>query len=160
MKTRVFALVVCLGIASAVFMAGCASIMHGTSQDVGISSTPTGATITVDGQIKGTTPAAVKLSRKDTHTVKIELPGYLPFESMITRHVSGWVWGNIIFGGLIGLAVDAMTGGLYKLSPEQLQATLAKENAGILYNKDAIYVSVVLQADPSWKQIGNLVPQQ
>ena len=151
---------VCFGIVSAALMSGCASIMHGTRQDIGISSTPTGASVSVDGQIKGTTPVAVNLSRKDIHTVKVELPGYLPFEAKITRHVSGWVWGNIIFGGLIGLAVDAITGGLYKLSPEQLQAALREENAtGMISDGNVIYVAVVLQPDPSWEQIGRLIPE-
>jgi hypothetical protein len=36
------------------------------------------------------------------------------------------VWGNIVFGGIIGLAVDAITGGLYKLAPEQVSAQLAR----------------------------------
>ena len=87
--------------------------MHGTSQDLGISSSPTNATVMIDNVDAGKTPLVGKLSRKDNHIIKIQLGGYQPFEGTVTRKVSGWVWGNILFGGVIGLAVDAISGGLY-----------------------------------------------
>jgi hypothetical protein len=80
----------------------CATIMHGTNQNVGIS-----------------TPLILQLPRKDNHIVKIELDGYQPFEATLTRKTSGWVWGNIVFGGIIGLAVDAMTVGCTTLAPSR-----------------------------------------
>ena len=141
---------------SASYVVGCATIMHGTTQGIGFSSIPTGASITVDNIRHGTTPAVVKLDRKDIHIFKIELAGYQPFEGTITRSVSGWVWGNIVFGGLIGLAVDAISGGLYKLSPEQVHAALSKEGVGLLHKKDVIYVVVTLHPDPSWQKIATL----
>lgn len=96
---------------------GCGTIIHGTTQQVGVSSSPSGADVVVDGVDQGSTPVTVDLSRKDKHTIKLSLNGYQPHEMIINRKVSGWVWGNILFGGLIGLAVDAGTGGMYKLSP-------------------------------------------
>lgn len=135
---------------------GCATIMQGTTQSVGISSTPSGAKVIVDNQEKGKTPIVVELKRKDNHFVKIEMDGYLPYEATFTRSTSGWVWGNIVFGGLIGLAVDAISGGLYKLTPEQVAATLQKGNMSSLYKKDNLYVAVVLRADPNWQKIGQL----
>src|SRR6266404_2478012 len=95
-------------------VSGCATIIHGTRQDVGISSTPTGASVSIDNTENGKTPLIAKLTRKDNHIVKIELAGYQTFEATLTRSVSGWVWGNIAFGGLIGLAVDGISGGIYK----------------------------------------------
>jgi len=130
--------------------------LHGTSQDIGISSTPSGALVSIDNKSFGKTPLFAKLSRKDNHLVKIEMAGYQPFEATITRSVSGWVWGNVLFGGLIGLAVDSISGGLYKLSPEQVVATLGKEGIGLLHQKDVICVAVVLKPDPSWQRIATL----
>ncbi|MCG5531603.1 PEGA domain-containing protein [Halorhodospira halochloris] len=135
---------------------GCASIMHGTTQDVGISSSPSNATVWANGQQLGKTPLTTKLARKENHIIKIELPGYLPYETTFTRSVSGWVWGNIVFGGLIGLAVDAISGGLYKLTPEQINAELRSENLGSTFSEDGVLVFVVLQPDPSWQQVGSL----
>ena len=134
----------------------CASIMHGTTQDVGISSSPTNARVVIDNQPRGATPLIAKLSRGDNHIVRIELDGYAPFEATLTKQVSGWVWGNIVFGGLIGLAVDAMSGGLYSLTPEQLAGQLARQGTSSRLQPDGIYVILVRQADPSWEQIGAL----
>ena len=139
-----------------IVIVGCATIMHGTKQPIGFSSTPSGATVMVDNSEKGVTPVIVKLSRKDHHVVKIVVPGYKPYEATITRSVSGWVWGNVLFGGLIGLGVDAISGGLYKLKPEQVETILAKEDASITEDGDIIYVAVVLTPDPSWEKIGEL----
>lgn len=138
------------------FVYGCATIMHGTKQQLGISSNPTSADVTIDGQIFGKTPLTAELSRKDNHLVKIELEGYLPYETNLTRKTSGWVWGNILFGGLIGLAVDAISGGMYKLTPEQIQAELKNANIASVKNDDYLFITVVLSPDPTWEKIGNL----
>jgi len=144
--------------ATAFVLWGCATIMHGTSQKVGISSSPTGAKVWVDNKELGITPLFADLKRGDDHIVKVELAGYQKAELTITKSVSGWVWGNIVFGGLIGLAVDAITGGLYNLSPEQLNAELKKEGSAAIIKKGEIYVLTVLRPEPNWQKIGDLVP--
>jgi hypothetical protein len=136
--------------------AGCATIMHGTTQDIGFSSQPTAAKVLVDNREVGNTPTVTQLSRKDNHIVRMELAGYRPFEATITRSTSGWVWGNIVFGGVVGLAVDAITGGLYKLSPEQVAGQLAQQSASVERVKDGLYVTVVLEPDPTWQRVGSL----
>jgi hypothetical protein len=146
-----------LGAGAILVLAACASIIHGSRQQVSISSTPSNARITVDGQPQGTTPAVVNLKRKDLHTVRLELEGYQPVDIALTRKVSGWVWGNIIFGGLIGLAVDAGTGGMYKLTPEQVVATLPA-TVGTL-RSDALYVVLVDKPKTEWAYIGGLTPE-
>jgi hypothetical protein len=140
------------------FLAACATIMHGTKQGVGISSTPSSASVTINNMPRGMTPLVADLSRRDNHIVKIVLDGYMPFETTLTRKVSGWVWGNVLFGGLIGLAVDAITGGLYNLTPEQIAGVLQKQNADLLYKKDRLYIAVVLSPEPTWQKIGMLQP--
>ena len=94
-------------LASSLALSACASIMHGTSQDVGISSTPTSASVSIDNSDKGQTPFVAKLSRKDNHVIHIAADGYQPADLTLTHSTSGWVWGNLLFGGIIGLAVDA-----------------------------------------------------
>jgi hypothetical protein len=146
-----------LGGVLAGFLSGCGTIIHGGMQDIGINSTPTGATIYVNGQTMGRTPAITKLSRKNTQFVKIELEGYQPFEITLNRGVSGWVFGNIVFGGLIGLVVDASTGAMYKLTPEQVSGAMQKMVA-IENNEDAMFITVALTADPSWEKVASLTP--
>ena len=84
------------------FMAsGCGTIINGSNQDVAFNSSPTGARVTVDGLQMGTTPTVIGLSRKDSHTVEFSLDGYENQSMIINRSVSGWVWGNLVFGGLV-----------------------------------------------------------
>lgn len=113
------------------------------------------------GQPVGKTPVIAKLKRKDNHIIRIEIEGYKPFEATFTNSVSGWVWGNVAFGlsGLIGLAVDAISGGMYKLTPEQLQAELTEEEKTVSVNGgDQLYLAVVLKPHPHWEKIGILDP--
>jgi uncharacterized protein YceK len=141
---------------SSLALSACASIMHGTSQDVGIASTPTNASVTVDNATKGTTPFVAKLSRKGNHVIHIAADGYAPADLTLTPSVSGWVWGNLVFGGIIGLAVDAISGGLYKLTPDQLNATLAKLQASVAPTKNGFYVVMVPAAEKGWLKVGQL----
>jgi hypothetical protein len=143
-------------LAATALLAGCGTIMHGSSQGVGLASSPTNAKITIDNIAKGNTPVIAELTRKDTHIIKFELDGFLPYEATITRKVSGWVWGNIVFGGLIGLAVDAISGGLYELSPSEVSANLARQTSVAPAKPGTVNVFVVLKADPSWKKVGQL----
>jgi uncharacterized protein YceK len=137
-------------------VSGCGTIIHGTRQGVGISSAPTGAQVWIDNVKMGETPVIAKLRRKDTHTVRLILPGYQPYETTITRNVSGWVWGNIVIGGLLGLGVDAISGGMYKLSPGQVSGSLAAEHAAGSSKTDEIYVDVVMKPQRDWELIGQL----
>lgn len=143
-------------------LVGCASIMHGTTQDIGFSSNPTNARVMVDGQPRGNTPVVVKLARKDNHIVRMELEGYQPFEATLTRGTSGWVWGNIVFGGVVGLAVDAMSGGLYKINESQVAGTMLPTNAVMQQGKppaDEIRIEIGLGHDTRWQRIGTLTRQ-
>lgn len=137
----------------------CGTIMQGSKQQVGFSSNPSNADITIDGQSKGTTPVTVHLKRKDSHMIRIELDGYEPYETTLTRKTSGWVWGNIVFGGLIGLAVDAAAGGMYKLTPEQVSVEFRESRNSRISatgTEDDMFVTVVLEPDPSWEKVGSL----
>jgi len=135
---------------------GCATIMNGTTQDVGITTTPSGAEVAIDNVSYGMTPLIAKLSRKDNHWIRIEMHGYHRFDATLTKSTSGWVWGNIIFGGLIGLAIDAISGGLYKLSPDQVNAVLMKDDLNTDLKEDIIYIVVTLTPQSDWEKIGEL----
>jgi hypothetical protein len=146
----------CAVLVAAAVAVGCASIMHGGTQSVGISSVPTDAQVTVNGVDLGHTPVIAELSRKEQHFVTIRLDGYMPYETTLTKTVSGWVWGNIVFGGLIGLAVDAISGGLYNLTPDQIAAELKEQHSGCPQCDEGIVIVAVLRADPDWQRIGTL----
>ena len=149
-------------------LSSCASIIHGSTQTVDITSQPVGASITIDGKDYGQTPKTIELRRKgrlkgelDTkkfYAVKLELNGYEPYEIKIKRELDAWFFGNLLFGGVIGMIVDAADGAMYKLTPDQLIAQMGKQIASneTLKNSDGIYIAVIMHADPSWERVGTL----
>lgn len=96
---------------------GCASIVHGSNQEVAVTSDPPGALVTLETGESRKTPTKFKLSRKSDHVLTITKDGYQTEQVQVMKTISGAVAGNIIAGGLIGWGVDAVTGAQYKLVP-------------------------------------------
>ncbi len=138
--------------------AACATILQGTRDQVGIASQPTGAEVIIDNEFYGKTPVTAELRRKDKHVITIKVDGYEPYELTITRKTSGFVFGNVVFGpfGLIGLAVDAISGGMYKLKPEQVQAELKPETPTVTSSNGTLYVILTPEPDPAWVKIAQM----
>ena len=105
-------------------LSSCATIVNGSSQSVGFRSEPPGARVYVDGVARGQTPAEVDVKRKDRHEVRLELEGHETYAVRLNRSVSPWLAGNLLIGGLIGLGVDAISGGMYKVSPSTVDVIL------------------------------------
>lgn len=136
-------------------LSSCASIVSGSTQKVKFSSNPSGAIVWVDGVNLGLTPVTSKLKRnKKSQKVKIELEGYKTQELVLERKLNGWFFGNILIGGIIGIVVDASTGAMYSLSPKELNVELV--NGTVFNSKDGMYIGITLEANDSWKKIGNL----
>jgi len=72
----------------------------------------------------GQTPVIVPIERGTDHMVRMELTGYEDFDTTLVSSVSGWVWGNLAFGGPIGFVVDLASGGADKISPQQVSGVL------------------------------------
>lgn len=139
-----------------ILLVGCGTIIHGGSQDVSVASEPSGATVEIDGTEVGDTPLTKSLDRGSQHTIEISMDGYQAEQVVVDKNVSGWVAGNIVFGGLIGLVVDASTGGMYKLSPTQVRQTLGEQVAA--KEDGTVYIAVVMEPKPDWKKVGQLAP--
>lgn len=112
-------------ISMAMTFGGCGTILNGSETTVSFNSVPRGD-VTIDGKKFGKTPVSVKLSNKKDHIVHIEADGYRPYDGKIEKNFSSWYFGNIIVGGMVGLIVDPLTGGMWYLSPKNLNATLVK----------------------------------
>lgn len=140
-------------------LSNCTTIINGSRQAVSVLSRPTGAEVYVDGQLSGKTPMWANLKRKDEHTIKVVMDGYQPYEAALTRKVDAWLLGNIVFGGVIGLAVDAITGSMYKLTPNEIKARLVEGDTNLTSTKrtkEGIYLVVTMQPDASWEKIATL----
>lgn len=129
-----------------VSLCGCASIVSESRTPVSINSSPTGASYQItneDGALvhSGVTPGQVTLKAGagyfdgETYTVTFRKDGYAQNSAIINSRMNGWYWGNIVFGGLIGmLIVDPLTGAMYKL-PESSFASL--ENLPAMVQPDS-----------------------
>jgi hypothetical protein len=139
---------------------GCASIVHGGNRSISIDSKPSGAkasivktggaTVTVQ-----TTPCTVSLDPKrgyfkgQNYTLKLELPGYKTTEVQLRPTLSGWYFGNILFGGLIGMvAVDPVTGSMWNIEPADIQQSLSSAQATLIKNKTGFVVVLVSDLTP------------
>ena len=70
------------------------------SRSTMIKSNPDGAEIHRKAQVKGVTPAAVKLPCSGSdNKVELRKPGYRPMSVVLE---GSWKWNNIVFGGLLG----------------------------------------------------------
>lgn len=153
MKLKTIAVI---GMAVSLSLTGCGAIINSTTQSVRIDSNPGGAKVMVDGQEYGATPLAVSLARKKVHVVRIELNGYEPMEYTLNKKISGWVWGSLLLGGLIGVIIDVASGGVYVLTPEQLSAELQSGQSSAVRKDGTIYIATVMKAGPSWQKIGEM----
>lgn len=114
-------------VSALVFLSGCATIMTGPTQKVPVTSNPSGALAKVDGSVSAVTPAIFTLERKTDHTIEISKEGYRTSTVILRHTLSGAAGGNILLGGIIGGAIDAGTGALYKLTPERVDVNLEAE---------------------------------
>jgi hypothetical protein len=121
-------------IATSVFMfSGCATITRGSSESFVVETDPPGAEVELSNGLRGKTPASFKVKRSDDLYVRIKKEGYEPIDANVTSTVNGGaaVAGNLIFGGLIGLAVDAGTGSAKTHKPNPLSVKLVPINKDV-----------------------------
>jgi len=126
--------------------------MHGSRQGVFLTCEPRVAAVYIDGKLVGQTPMRVVLKRGKNHQLRMTLPGYKPFETELTRRLDGWAWGNII--GVVGIALDAYNGSMYRLKPKDRYPELTPLSTDSTAN--SLSIRIVLQADPAWEKIGQL----
>ena len=135
---------------------GCATIIHGSRQEMFLTCEPRVASVFVDGQYVGNTPLNTRLSRGKDHQLRIELRGYKPFEATLTRRLDGWIFGNILLGGIIGVAVDAASGSMYRLSPRDIYPELTPAPGSDSTANKGLSIRIMLHPDPTWEKVGQL----
>lgn len=111
-------------------VSSCASIVHGTSQDIPVNSDPSGARILVNGEDKGATPTTLNLKRGRDYQLVFRLDGYEDVTLNLERKflAGSSVVGNIFSWGLLGIVIDVANGAAYELTPEELDATLRQND--------------------------------
>jgi hypothetical protein len=97
---------------------GCASIVSGRNQDVHITSNPPGAHVESETGVSVTTPGEITLVRNKPHTLVARYGDAEPQQVELRSDLNGWVFGNILFGGIIGAVIDFASGASGKLTPD------------------------------------------
>lgn len=103
---------------------GCATLIHGPSQEVTVESTPSEAQVEVDGRPVGETPVTTVLARDREYSVRIYRDGYEPHQTTLRPGRSIWAAVNALNLFVPGLLVDASTGALHTLEPGAITAEL------------------------------------
>lgn len=110
---------------------GCASIVSGRYADVHLDSHPPNAHVVIRDHkgaevTSANTPAVVSLRRSRRfflparYTATFEAPGHESATVPIRSTVNPWVLGNVVLGGVVGLAVDTGTGAGWKPRHDQI----------------------------------------
>jgi hypothetical protein len=101
-----------------ILLSGCSTIVKGTEQQVSIATPGVpGATCQLTSPAVGTrtvqTPANIVLP-KSKHNVAVSCTAqcYSPGVGTLGSHTEVMTAGNVIFGGLIGLGIDAASGAM------------------------------------------------
>ncbi len=114
--------------AVSLMLPACATITRGTSQKFDIDTTPTAANVELSTGQTCVSPCKLKLKRKHGFIVTAKKEGYEPAKAVIDSRVRGGGVaggvGNVVAGGLIGIAVDASSGAMNDLTPNPLHLTL------------------------------------
>ena len=106
---------------------GCATIFSGSTRTVEFKR-PAGTDIYIDGRNVGTTPYKSKLDNSKSYTVQFKKGERQSKVYMLHRSTStAWVICDILFGGLIGIIVDASTGAWHYLDNSELEDALNKK---------------------------------
>lgn len=112
-----------VSLALVLLSSSCASIVTGKEDSVQILTTPPGASFSTNTGHRGVTPSTISIPDSVNLEVDFTLDGFHPQHATLARKGSGWLMGNILLGGIIGLAIDLGTGNWYT-HPKTLEVVL------------------------------------
>lgn len=113
-------------------LTGCATLVEGSAQTIQIITEPAGAYCILKRETQlvtviPSTPATISIFKEDGQLIlRCNKHGYLEATWEAGSGFQDMVFGNILLGGIIGAAVDAGSGAMYKY-PESIQLTLIPE---------------------------------
>ena len=141
-----------LVIAFTLLVSGCASMVAEPKQELSFQTNPEGVAVTIfhnpppperqsdsraDGwtppqkphiapapKLLGTTPLKIALDRAVGQSIIFSKDGYKPLTMELSTRLHPAFWGNVMFGGLIGSAIDSATGAAWEYVPNQYFVTL------------------------------------
>lgn len=125
---------------------GCATVTSGTTHSLAVVTDPAGATCQVkrDGQVIGVvnpTPGTVTVS-KSVRPLAIDCTraGGQPGAAVVQPEFQAMTLGNLLLGGVIGLAIDAASGAMGNYPPN-VTVVLAPERFNSAAQRDSFYAA-------------------
>jgi hypothetical protein len=112
-------------------MAGCATVIRGTTNSVGFISDPSGAEMQTSIGLACVTPCSLVIKRNETFTATFSKAGYISQQVQVVPEVVGAgvaaSAGNILVGGVIGAGVDLATHAGFDHKPNPVSVKLVPE---------------------------------
>jgi len=127
------AVLIVTGLILAATGSGCATIFSGRNQDIHVTSDPPGVRVKADTGVEAVTPANLTLPRSKPHTLVAEYPNAEPQQKELQCGMNGWLIGNVLIGGIIGIVIDVASGAHGQLSPGAVHFDFTE--AGVLAEK-------------------------
>ncbi len=130
--------------ALAMLNAGCATLTKGSTQTVTVDTDPSGAvcTLTRDSKplaVVNPTPGSIPISKSSgAVSVICKKDKYLDAAGTMTSQFQAITFGNILFGGLIGVAIDAASGASHEY-PALVTITLIPAQFPTLADRDTFF---------------------
>ena len=124
---------------SLLFLTGCCTIVDSASENVVFNSNVDKADIKITNSknqvvYSGQTPMTVPLNKKagyfsgETYHIQSDKKGYISTEYLLDTRLNGWYWGNILFGGLLGmLIIDPATGAMWTFEEKSVFINMEKQ---------------------------------
>ncbi len=113
--------------------AGCGTLFAPGPDAVPVSSSPSGASVFLDGRHSGTTPTVVAVPRDSEGVFTLELEGYETARVDRDKVANGIAFLNLL-GGYVTIpvffAIDILTGNIGKYSTAPLHVDLVPKEAG------------------------------
>lgn len=125
-------------------LAGCATITTGSSQNVTLVTEPGGAACVFSraGEIMGIinpTPGTLMLTKGHGDLrVRCTKEGFLDSSGVVGAKFQKMTFGNILFGGIIGIVVDAASGATGEYEP-QITITLVPAQFASVEERDTFF---------------------
>lgn len=141
-----------------IFISGCATIFKGSNAEVRFNSSPSNATISINGIDRGNTPIALNLKRDNDYVVNFKKDGYEEVNVEVNKSFDAatTIVGNLFSWWLLGVVVDVATGAAYSLTPADVQANMDELSASGLIDENEIEegtIHVIMLTKEEWKAI-------
>jgi len=146
-----------------VLASGCATLTKGTTQTVTVNTDPAGAicTLSRDGKtvaIVNPTPGSIPVEKASgAISVLCKKTTYQDAAGTLASEFQAMTFGNILFGGLIGVAVDAASGAMNQY-PDMVTITMIPEEFTTPESRDkffdAMKAALLRESDEVKERIG------